>query len=301
MAYKSSRRVDAGAVFGAMFSALQWRLLLLWVLFLLLPAAMAALPLLNALDALLSHSTHAHAWARQFDMIMASDVMHELGGQHPMFHGSLMASALFTVLLLPWLNGMVVASGRAGRALAFGPLVQGGLIEYGRMFRLLLWSLLPYAAAVSLVQWGLGLADDRVDAAVLESTATTAQHTAWWLCGAVIVIAQAWVESARAAFIADGGLRSAVVAMVRGLMQLLRRPFSTLLAYLLVTLVGFAIAFAFGLARIQTLAVGTQGLLLGFLFSQLVVMAMGWTRMARLFALAEVSRSLGGSSRRSML
>ena len=39
---------------------------------------------------------------------------------------------------------MVVASGRAGRALGFGHLLQSGLIEYGRMFRLMLWSLLPY-------------------------------------------------------------------------------------------------------------------------------------------------------------
>lgn len=299
MAYKSSRRVDLGAVASAPFAALQWRLLLLWVLLLLLPVAMAALPLMQALGGLIDHSTHAYAWARQFDVMMFGDVMQALGQQHGTLHGALMASLLLALLLLPWLNGMVVASGRAGRALGFGQLLQGGLQEYGRMFRLLLWSLLPYAVAFELVQLCLDKADDRTDLATLESQAMLAQHIAWWLSGVVIVVAQAWVESARAAFIADGGLRSATLAMLRGLGQVLRRPFSTLLSYLLITLLGFAIAAAFGLARAHTLAVGTHGLLLGFLLSQLLVATLGWTRAARLFALAEVARSLGGPSRRS--
>jgi hypothetical protein len=297
MAFKSSRRVDLGDVFGALFAAMQWRLLLLWVLILMLPVAIAALPLLQALGALLNHSTHAWAWAQQFDVMMFGDVVQALGRQHATLHGAFAASVLLGVLLLPWLNGMVLASGRAGRALGFGPLLQGGLTEYGRMFRLLLWSLLPYVAAGYLVQLGLDKADDVADAATLESRATMAQHVAWWGAGVVIVIAQAWVESARAAFLADASLRSASVAMLRGLVQLLRRPFSTLFAYLLVTLVGFALAFAAGLARAHALPVGAQGLLLGFLLSTLVVIALGWTRIARLFALAEVARSLGGTRR----
>jgi hypothetical protein len=299
MAYKSSRRVDLAAVASAPLAALQWRLLLLWVLLLLLPVAMAALPLMQALGALLDHSTHAHAWARQFDAMMFGDVMQALGQQHATLHGALIASLLLVLLLQPWLNGMVVACGRAGRTLGFGSLLQGGLQEYGRMFRLLLWSLLPYAAAWELVQLCLGQADDRADLATLESQAMFAQHMAWWLSGVVIVIAQAWVESARAAFIADGGLRSATLAMLRGLGQVLRRPFSSLLSYLLITLLGFAMAAVFGWARAHTLAVGTHGLLLGFVLSQLIVATLGWMRMARLFALADIARSLGGPSRRS--
>jgi hypothetical protein len=301
MAYKSSRRVDLAAVATAPFAAFQWRLLLLWLVLLLLPVAVAALPLMQALGDLIDHSTHAHAWARQFDATMFGDVLQALGQQHGTLHGALMGSLLLAVLLLPWLNGMVVASGRSGRTLGFGSLLQGGLLEYGRMFRLLLWSLLPYAAAFELVQLCLDKADDRSDLATLESQAMFVQHIAWWLSGLAIVIAQAWVESARAAFIADGGLRSATLAMLRGLMQLLRRPFSTLLSYLLITVIGFAIALVLGLARAHTLAVGVHGLLLSFLLSQLVVVTLGWTRIARLFALADVARSLGGPSRRSGL
>jgi hypothetical protein len=299
MAYKSSRRVDIGAVAMAPFMALQWRLLLLWMLVLLIPVVIAAWPLLQVLGGLLDHSVHAHAWAMQFDGLMFSDVAPALLHQQGVLHGAAMASLLLTMLLLPWLNGMVVASGRAGRALGFGTLMQGGLTEYGRMFRVLLWSLLPYAAAGYLVQMGLDRADDHGDAAVLESQAIAAQHVAWWVSGAVVVIAQAWVESARAAFIADTSLRSATVAMVRGLAQLARRPLSTLFAYMLVTAVGFAVVMALGLVRVRTQAVGTQGLLFGFLLSQLIVVALGWMRVARLFALANVARSLGGSRRSS--
>ncbi|KLD65995.1 hypothetical protein [Dyella japonica] len=293
MAYKSARRVDMGAVALAPFAALQWRLLLLWLLATLIATMVAALPLLQSLGALLDRSTHTHEWARHFDGLMFSDVAVALSREHATLHGAGLASALLMLLWLPWLNGMVVASGRAGRTLGFAQLLQGGLIEYGRMFRLMLCSVLPYALAGLLVQMGLDRADDRGDLATLQSQADNAQQVAWWAAGIVIVLAQAWVESARASFIADVGLRSASIAMLRGLLQLLRRPVSTLFVYLLLTAVGFAIALALGLARVHTVSVGTSGLLWGFTLTQLIVVALGWMRIARLFALADVGRSLG--------
>jgi len=297
MAYRQSRRVDMGAVFRAPFLALQWRLLLMWALLLLLPTMIAALPVLQVLGGLLDQSTHVQAWARDFDMLMFGDVGHALSQQHHLLHGALMASVLTAVMLLPWLNGMVVASGRAGRALGFAALLQGGLGEYGRMFRLLLCALPVYALAGYLAQLGLDHADDRADLAVLESQATVAEHLAWWLAGLAVVLAQLWIESARAAFIADGGLRAATVAMWRGLVQLLRRPFSTALTYVVISLVGFAVALLLGYARTHTLAVGGAAMGWGFLLTQLMVMTLGWMRIARLFALADVARSLGGSRR----
>lgn len=293
MAYKTSRRVDFAAVAMAPFAALQWRLLLLWMLLTLIVTAVAALPFLQAMGALIDHSTHVPAWARGFDALMFSDAGAALSREHAVLHGAGLASLLLMLFLLPWLNGMVVASGRSGRPLGFGGLLQGGLVEYGRMFRLMLWSLGPYALAGFLASLGFDHADDRSDAAILESQADAALHVALWLTGLVVVLAQVWVESARAAFIADTSLRSATVAMLRGLLQLLRRPISTVLIYLVLTLVGFAIALGLGLLRVHTLAVGTQGLIVAFALSQLVVAALGWMRIARLFALADVARSLG--------
>jgi len=293
MSYKNTRRVDFSAVARAPFAALQWRLLLLWIVATLIATSVAALPLLQSLGALLDHSTHASAWARQFDGLMFGDLADALSNQHAGLHGAALASLLLMLLWLPWLNGMVVASGRAGRTLGFAQLLQGGLAEYGRMFRLMLWSILPYALAGWLVQMGFDRADDRGDLATLQSQADHALQLAWWAAAVVMVLAQAWVESARAAFIADIGLRSASVALLRGLLQLLRRPLSSLLVYAVITALGFAIALAIGLLRVRTVSVGAPGIAWGFVLSQLIVIALGWMRIARLFALAEVGRSLG--------
>lgn len=296
MAFKNSRRVSLGALFGAPFAALQWRLILLWTLLLLLPTLIAALPLMSALGAMLNHSVHADAWARQFDAMMFGDVVRGLSAGGGALRGAVFAGLVLTLLLSPLLDGMVVGSGRAGRPLGFGHLLQSGVVEYGRMFRLMLWSLVPYGVAAWAVKTGMDALQDKTESAVLESQAQASTHWMLALVVLCVVVAQVIVESGRAAFIADLGLRSATKAIWRGLWQLLRRPFSSLFAYLLVTAVGFGIAFALGVARAHTTAVGS-GLLFGFLLTQLAVAAMAWTRTARLFSLAEVARSLGAGRR----
>ncbi|MFC5740424.1 hypothetical protein [Dyella tabacisoli] len=296
MAYnKMSRRVNLGAVARALFTALQWRLLLLWLVLLLLPAAVVALPIWKALSGLLDSSVHADAWAQKFDTNMFGDTMRTWGDLSSMFGANVMLGLVLTLALAPWLNGMVIASGRAGRTLGFGQLLQGGLVEYGRMFRLMLWSLLPFAIAIGLSTLGFNMADERIEAAVLKSQADASQQAALLAAGVLFVLLHAVVESARAAFIADTGLRSATRALWRGFMQLLRRPFSTLFAYLLVSAIGYLAVLALGMARIQVPAIGLGGFVAAFLLSQLIVVALGWTRTARLFALAEVSRSLTSS------
>jgi hypothetical protein len=289
---KISRRVSLGAVLSALFGALQWRLLVLWSVLLLLPAAVLAFPLWKTLSGLLDHSVHADAWARRVDATMFSDTMRVIGDPMDTFGGSLLIGLVLTLLLASWLNGMVVASGRAGRSLSFGQLLHGGLMEYGRMFRLMLWSLLPFAIVIGGAHGIFDAASDRIDTAVLESQADASQHAAFWATGALFVLMHAVVESARAAFIADTGLRSATRALWRGFKQLLRRPFSTLFAYLLVSVIGAAAVLGLGMARIQVPAIGFGGFVAAFLLTQVIVAAIGWTRTARLYALAEVSRSL---------
>src|SRR3546814_16229855 len=119
------------------------------------------------------------------------------------------------------------------------------------MFRLMLWSVLPYAVIAALVGAVFGVVD-RIDAkAVLESQADGASHMALWLAVLLFVLAQAIVESGRAAFIADSGPRSATRAFGRGFMQFMRRPFSQLLSSLVITLVGYRIALAIGVGRVH--------------------------------------------------
>jgi ABC-type polysaccharide/polyol phosphate export permease len=165
------------------------------------------------------------------------------------------------------------------------------------MFRLMLWSIVPYAAMAALIGVAFDAADRIGARAVLESQADRASHLATVLAVLLFVLAQAIVESGRAAFIADGNLRSATRAFGRGFMQLLRRPFSTLLSYVLISMVGYAVALALGLGRVHTPALGTTGLVLAMLLTQLVVLVLGWVRVARVYALAEVARSLSSSRR----
>lgn len=293
----ASRRVDLGAVMRAPLAAMQWRLLLLWTLLLLLPTAVVGLPLWRSLSGLLDHSVHAPAWAAQFNPLMFGDTLSALGEDTGWIGGAAILGLLLTLLLSPFLNGMLVGGGRASRVLGFGHLLQCGIVEYGRMFRLMLWSIVPYAAMAALIGVAFDAADRIGARAVLESQADRASHLATVLAVLLFVLAQAIVESGRAAFIADGNLRSATRAFGRGFMQLLCRPFSTLLSYVLISLVGYAVALALGLGRVHTPALGTTGLVLAMLLTQLVVLVLGWVRVARVYALAEVARSLSSSRR----
>jgi hypothetical protein len=285
-----SRSVNIGALLSGMRAAVQWRLLLLWLLIMLIPTALVAFPLWTMLGGLLDNSVHSTEWAQQFNAVMFGDVITS-SFNHPEWLMTGFAVALVcTLLLSPFLAGMVIGSGRAGRALGFGALLQSGMVEYGRMFRLLLWSLIPYGVVIGVHLLGAHLAGKHAEQAVLESQADRYAAIARWVLLIVLVLMQSIVESARAAFIADTSLRSATRAMWRGITQLFKQPVKTLLFYLVVTLIGLALAFAFGVLRIQVTAVGVGGVILALLLSQLIVLAAGWMRTARLFALAEVAR-----------
>ncbi|TBR40026.1 MULTISPECIES: hypothetical protein [Dyella] len=301
MAYKNARRVSMGALFGALFQALQWRLLLLWIVLMLIPAIVVALPLMGSLNDMLSHSVHADSFAAGFDALMFGEVVRGISDSSNAIRGAVAAGVIITLLLSPLFNGMIVGSGRAGQSLGFSTLWQSGFVEYGRMFRLMLLSLVPFAIAAFVIKTGSGFVDDKADQAVLEAQATAARHTMMWVTGLVVVLAHVIAESARAAYIADPQLRSALVALGRGFMQLLRRPLSSVFAFLLVSVIGFGIAFALGVARAHTTAFGGMNLLLAFVLTQLVVLAIGWTRIARLFSLAVVARSLGMGRRGAAL
>lgn len=287
-----SRSNGFAAVFSGMRAAVQWRLLLLWLLIMLIPVALVALPLWRMLGGLLDASVHSAQWASGFNDIMFGDVIDSFWDHPQWLVTDLLLAQVTTLLLSPFLAGMVVGSGRAGRALGFGALLQSGLVEYGRMFRVLLWSLIPYGLVMGVHLLGTHLVDKHAEQAVLESQADRYADIAHWVLIIVFVLMQSIVESARAAFIADTSLRSATRALWRGIKQLFRRPMKTLAFYLVVTLVGLVLASIFGLLRIHVTAVGVMGMLLALLLGQLIVLAFGWMRTARLFALADVAREV---------
>jgi hypothetical protein len=71
-------------------------------------------------------------------------------------------------------------------------------------------------------------------------------------------------------------------------MQFVRRPFGSLLLYLVITLVGTGLAVLIAAWRGHTVAAGS-GLVVAFLIVQLGVVVLGWMRTARLLALAGIA------------
>ena len=292
MAYRAVRRAGFRALLSAMLAAAQWRLLLLWLLLMLLPATVVVLPLWRVLSGLLDHSVHAAALAAHFNAAMFGDVAFALSDSVGWLGGAAVLGLMLTLLLSPFLDGMIIGSGRAGRTLGFGSILQQGFVEYGRMFRMMLWSLPPYLLVIGAGMLGSHLAADHADQAVLESQADLGLRVAGWGVVVVFVLMQAIVESARAAFIADPSLRSATRALGRAIRQLILRPLTTLGFYLVVTLSGLALAGATGVARMHVSAVGVRGFVAALVLGQLMVALIGWMRTARLFALAKVASSI---------
>lgn len=279
------KRPAIAAIGHGALGGLQWRLVLLWILITLLPTMVVALPLWKVLDRLLGYSVHADAWAAHFDGLMFSDVFAALRDANHWTGMAFLAGVLLTLAISPFLTGMAVAGGRANRALGFGGLLQGGAMEYGRMLRLMILSLVPYGLFVLVAQGASTFAERKVDAAFLPSTADLYQHGALAVGLLFFMIAQVIVESARAQFIADVGLRSAFRALGRGFMQFVRRPFASVFVYLAITLVGGVLAVLIAAWRGHTTGAGS-GLLAGFLIVQLGVAVVAWMRTSRLLALA---------------
>lgn len=282
-----TKRSAASAVGLGMLGGLQWRLMLLWILVTLLPTLVVALPLWRVLDDLLGHSVHADAWARHFNGILFGDVFSALQ-KNAWIGSACVAGALLTLAISPFLSGMAVAGGRANRALGFGGLLQGGAAEYGRMLRLLPLSLIPYGLLVLAARGISSFAGDKVDAALLPSTADLYEHGSLAAIAFCFVIAQTIVESARAQFIADVTLRSSLRAFGRGIVQVVSRPFASLFAYVMITVIGVGLSVLIAAWRGHAVAVGGEWFV-ALLIVQLGVAVVAWMRTARLLALAGLS------------
>jgi hypothetical protein len=284
------KRGGLRAAVAGLGAALQWRLLLLWTLGLLVPALLATLPLWRMLANGFDHAVGVDAIAARLDLPAFIDVFGDMGPAGGALGGSLAGSALFVLLLLPWLHGMTLASIRAGHRLGFAGLLQGGLAEYWRMLRMTLWSLLPLGAALALGGVAMKAADATAASAILEADADSAQRWATVAMAVLFLFAHATGEAARGVLGAEPARRSVVRAWGRGLLLLLRRPLAMSLAYLLPTLAGVLLAAGLGALRVLVAGPSWMALLAGFVLVQLLVAALGWGRSARLFALADLAR-----------
>lgn len=289
---KNKTRVGWGAFPKALWAALQWRVMLIWIVLMALPTAIVTWPVGHALGALLDHSVHASALAQKFHGLLMGDALHSI-----MHHNGAVIGAseslgvIITLLLSPFLTGVVVTAVQAPRHPRLGELMHGGLAQYWRMLRLMLWSLVPYIIAVVIAAIAFGAAHGYAAKALLESEADNAALVAKIITIVVLVLAHAMMESSRAQVAADDHLRSATRAFGRGISMLARRPLATLGLYLGTSIVGYVLAGLLGMLRIRTDATGVFGFIAAIVLAQLIVVILAWQRTARISALAMVARA----------
>lgn len=281
---------------GGLRGGLTWRVLVLWALLSLLPAAIVALPLAAWLGKWLDHSVYAATWAHHLDDLMITDLMFKLGRDGDFLGGLALMGTLLAFFLSPFLTGMYVASARAGRVLGFGDLIGGGLREYGRMLRMLLLTVVVMAIAVSIGGLAMDAASNHADQATLESSANFGYKLALALMGILLIIAHATVESGRAQFAADPTLHSAFRGWWRGIKQMFKRPLSTFGIYLVVTAIGLLLFALVAALRGRIIGFNLPMLTLGFLVTQIGVMVLAWMRGARMLGLAGLAEGRGRSA-----
>jgi hypothetical protein len=286
----ASRQGMARSIGAAARNTLQWRLLLLWALLLLLPTLAATLPVWQLLGDALDQSPQAASLARVLDMTAVSDLMQVYKRYNMAVGNGALVALLLTLLLSPLLSGMTIAAARAPQRLGLGGLLGGGMLEYGRLLRMLLWSGIPLGAA--FVLGGLAAAPLRSlgNNAILESTANNASLAGTLVMGLFLVLAHATLDAGRAVLAADRRKTSAVRAWGEGVLLVVRRPVAALGAYIVITVAGLLLAAVVALVRVRVAPVEGLSFWGALVLTQLGVMAVAWMRAARLFALIALVR-----------
>jgi len=289
----NANKTSVTPLFGeALSGALQWRLLVVWIVGLLLPTAVVAMPLWRTIGSVFDFSPHAAEIARRFDILAIEDLGVVLGRNAATVSGATTASMLLlTLALTPLLAGVTLTAAGARQPLGFVALLQGGVAWYVRMLRLALVSLVPLGVLVGgLSAAAFALAKKHAEKALTQTSAESGSTWAMVLTVVVFVLVHATVEAARAQYLADARLRSGWRAWARGVRQLVQRPLAVLALYVGPSLVGLVVATVLLLVRVRISAASFVGFLVGFVLVQLAVAAVGWGRASRLFALSALAR-----------
>lgn len=269
--------------------AMQWRLWLLWIGATLACALIAALPAWNWLATGLDHSLHAQAIANGqapaplLDLLMSRHAPLGVLGQ------SSTIAAILMLLLSPLLAGATIAAIRSRSRPGFGDLLRGAVAEYGPMLRMLLWSTVPLGLALLAMSAILGANEAAHENAIDDAGIAIGRNIAFVVGAVLFVLAHASLEAGRGWLATDGRLRSALKAWWRGVKLLCRRPVAVLLAWLVTTLLGLALALLFVFLRQFAGGASLGGFVLAMLLGCGIAAALAWGRIARLYAMAALA------------
>lgn len=286
----NNRNVPIRRILGqALDGAMQWRLWLLWIAASLACALIAALPAWNWLAESLNHSVQARAIANGEAPTLLLDMLLSRNAPHGVLGESTMVGTILMLLLSPLLAGATVAAIRSRARLGFGDLLRGAVGEYGPMLRMLLWSAIPLGLALMVMSVILGANESAHEHAIEGSGVATGRTVAFVVGAVLFVLAHASVEAGRGWLATDGRLRSALKAWGRGVKLLFRRPIAVLLAWLMTTLLGLALALLFAWLRQFAGGAGLGGFLLGMLLGCGIAAGLAFGRIARLYAMSALA------------
>lgn len=282
--------LPALSIVRAARAALQWRLLLLWVLWMLVPTIILSMPVWSMLGASLDYSVHADAIAQRMDMTVFADLMAQHGKNSIAFSSATKVALVATLLISPLLSAMAAAAARSSEVLGLRALMAAGLSDYLRMLRMLLWSAVPLGLAAAIGGVAMGVADDHASTSTLEASADMGHWLALALMVLLLALAHATLDAGRAALALERRRTSVIKAWWHGCGMLVRRPLAVFGAYAAITAVGMAIVAALVVLRVNVTGASLAGFVAALLVVQLTVAVLGWMRSARLFALVALAR-----------
>jgi hypothetical protein len=281
------------AIFSGARKAMQWRLILLSLICSALPTLAVSVGVWSVVQTVLSNNTQATQLAERLDAPQVADMIAAFVRTGPAIGGNALFAILLSLLLAPWLSGAVLVAARTSVSLRLAELIFAGLREYGRMLRLwcLAFFLLGIALAIGAAVFDM--ADEKAKKALLEADANNLKFYAMLFAGFLFALVHLSIESARAQLAIDESLHSALRAWWRGMRFNLRRPFSALWIYVLITAAGLLVAAMFSAWRLRMPALNAMSLFGGFLLLQCALAAIAWARAARVFAFTKLARRAG--------
>jgi hypothetical protein len=273
--------------------AMQWRLLFLWWASLLVPGAIAAMPVAAFLGANLDHSTRANDIVTWMDGSTVIDLLHSLAdsGAAAALRAGTMGAVLTLLFIAPFMAGAMVTAAHSDEPLPLQRLLAGAGEMYGRMLRTALCGLLPLALGVGLAVASFKMAAKANEHAIWEADAIRRLHQASIAAAILFFVFHLLVDGARAHFAAEPSRRSALAAFWGAVRLLVRRPLRMLAVGAAGSLAGLGIAALFMLLRLRVEQAGTFSIALAWILAQAAHVSVGWGRGARIFGLAELIRA----------
>jgi len=287
---RSFFKTSFAALGAGLRQALQWRLLLLWLIATALPTLVLSLPVGRVLADALDYSAQANQWAQRLDLVMVQDLGERVARQGAALGGAGTVAGVLLVFLFPLLNAMFAAAARSPRVLHFGELLHAGLSDYGPMLRLVLFALVPLGIALGLGAVASKAAHRYGEHAILSADADLVKGIAIGVGVLLFVLAHASIVAGRAWLTLLPRRRSAFVALWRGVKLVFFHPLRSLMLYLGITLPVLLLISVLGVLRVEIPSGSVAGSLLGVLVVQCIAVLAGWMHFARLLAMLSLVR-----------